>query len=779
MNEIVPNTHPIRNDIFSKGVIALSLSTKDIVYMLLCYVMSSCTFFDGRVPFVLSAYAASFALGRWYLPLAASVLGLLRLGMGFNLFMYLAVLGGATFLMGTIRSGRKFKAICVSSLLFVVSFTQNLVTQAFWYDYFITFLEVGLCYGGVYTFSVAVPLITDAKDRRCILDTELVSLFILLALVVRCSVGLGLVAGLDISVVLSILLLLAINMESDISLGTAMGVVLGFITVGGAVSPVVSVGAFSFASLCAGVFNRFGKWGVVLGFACANATLSAFFPEEILPFDIFEVLSSAIIFALLPKKITGYISSVGSKTVHTATKAFIHRDKVQKLVSKRLMLLSNAYYSLADSYDKSFKTDTMSKEYIIHMLDSASSKICPDCGLKYNCWERHYKESYKAMSKMLETADKKGTLTVEDAPSPIKDKCIKIKEFVDKFNEMYGIYKVEKMWQGRLNDARKLVSEQLRGISRSVKDTADKFDMCIDTAAEKEIKSALDRNKIDFLDVTFLKGRTDGFCVEILLGDYSVSKKTQNLIEAVVESVTGRKTTLSSIQHEKDGLSLILRDNHNFRVSVGNASVSKKGEKISGDSFVSCVSPQGNFVAALSDGMGTGEAASKESTAAIELLRCFIMSGMDIETALELINSSLLLRSAGDSFATMDVCSVDLSAGNVNIFKSGAATSYIKNASEIFKVESDSLPFGVLKNDSSVTTRIFGVEKTAQIVIMSDGVFDVLSWADEDIVEKILRENSTDNPQIIASEILSQALKLSEDTAHDDMTVAVVNVWER
>ena len=58
-------------------------------------------------------------------------------------------------------------------------------------------------------------------------------------------------------------------------------------------------------------------------------------------------------------------------------------------------------------------------------------KICPDCGLKYNCWERNCRESYKAMVHMLESAEKKGMLCREDVPKPFSDKCIKLKDFIN------------------------------------------------------------------------------------------------------------------------------------------------------------------------------------------------------------------------------------------------------------------------------------------------------------------------------------------------------------
>lgn len=777
MSEITQGIKSSGKEFLVKG--ALSMSANDVIYICLCYLMSSCTFFGGSVPFVLSAYGAAFTGGKWLLFMVASVVGLLGALSGAELLCYLIVLALSTFVIGVVNENTRFKALCVSALLLFVSFIHNLISDALWADYFISVFEAVFCFAGVYVFSEAVPLITASRERRCIMDTELVCVFALLALVVKCTVGFPLIAGMDISVILTILLLLAINMESDISLGTAMGVVFGFVAVGKSLSAGVSMGAFAFASFCAGILNRFGRWGVVLGFVIANAALTVFLRGEQLPFDIFEVIFASILFSLLPGKITGYISSLTSKTVHTATNSFVEEEKLQNVICKKLTALSDSYETLADEYDACFKSNEMSKQYIIRMLDSVSAKICPDCGLKYNCWERCYKESYKAMAQMLEKATMGGKLTEKEVPEPLKGKCNKLGEFVYHFNTMFGIYKVEKMWQDKLNSARKLVSEQVRGISHSIKKTSETLEMSLDIPTEKEIKTALDKIKIPFKDVIFLKGHGDVFTMEILLTEKALTPKEETCIENLIEEVTGISSACLGSRIEKDGFVARFGNRAKYKVSTGSAMMSKDGEKVSGDSLISCFSPVGNFVCALSDGMGAGHTALRESRRATELLKCFVSSGMDLNTALSLINSSLLLCSLEDSFATMDVCSVDLSCGRIDMYKSGAAAGYIKKGNEILKIESDSLPFGVSEDFSDTKVVSVPVGKSAQVILMTDGVYDVFACGGFGALNDIIEHSKTDNPQVVASEILSVAMECTCGKAVDDMSVCVINVWER
>ena len=52
----------------------------------------------------------------------------------------------------------------------------------------------------------------------------------------------------------------------------------------------------------------------------------------------------------------------------------------------------------------------------------------------------------------------------------------------------------------------------------------------------------------------------------------------------------------------------------------------------------------GRFVMCLSDGMGSGMEACKESETVVELLEQFMESGFSQETAAKMVNSALVLK---------------------------------------------------------------------------------------------------------------------------------------
>lgn len=764
-----------RKELFTGSRMLLSLSVTDIVNLILCYIVSACSIMNSRTPFALSAYAASFLPGRWIGTFLFSVMGLIRFRADMDALFYILSMVGATFLMGVLGRGTLVRAVCITMFLAVSSVIRNVINASYWYDYLLSLTECAVCFFGVYVFDSAVPLIAKGRERRYILDTEIISVYVLIAIAVRCTANIPLVFGMDVSVILAICVLFVINLGGDISSASVMGIVLGFVAGEGG-ETIASVGAFAFASLCSGIFKRFGKWGVVMGFVLANTVLSAFYQGEYMPFDIFEVITSAIIFALLPEGVTGYLSSLPAKTVHMATKAFVEQDKLRTKVATRLDALANSYKEVSESYVSELGDNSMSREYIIHMLDNASSKICPSCGLKYNCWERCVKDSYKGMFEMLELAEKKGSVDESDVPPPFYGKCIKIKDFVQEFNRMYRIYKVEKIWRQRAGENRHLMSNLLLGVSQSVKMLGREFVMYPDIPAEKELKTRLDKERTAIDDVTFLKSEDD-FMAEVTVNRNALGDKEKSVIAKTIGEITKSDTVLTATAQTDDGIKLIYRKAGKYKVSVGKASACRHGETVCGDSFTVIESPAGNVVAAISDGMGTGKSAKYESMTAIGLLNSFVSSGIEIETALNVINFSLIVTSFGDSFATMDVCSVNRHSGKIDIYKFGATTGYVKTNDGVFSVCSASLPFGVIADFGEIKCHTLDAEDVSMIVLMSDGVTDAINYDGEDRIINRIKNIQTDNPQYMASQLLNDALSYTEQKAKDDMTVIAISVW--
>ena len=119
-----------------------------------------------------------------------------------------------------------------------------------------------------------------------------------------------------------------------------------------------------------------------------------------------------------------------------------------------------------------------------------------------------------------------------------------------------------------------------------------------------------------------------------------------------------------------------------YILQLGIARKTKDGSPVSGDSYVTLKLDDGKYLLAISDGMGSGTIAKEASSVAIKMLQRLLLGGFSKDTSIELINSTLSIKTEEDTFATLDIAILDLYAGNIEFIKNGACPTYIKERKE-------------------------------------------------------------------------------------------------
>ena len=168
----------------------------------------------------------------------------------------------------------------------------------------------------------------------------------------------------------------------------------------------------------------------------------------------------------------------------------------------------------------------------------------------------------------------------------------------------------------------------------------------------------------------------------------------------------------------------------------------------------------------ISDGMGTGGRAAVDSAMASGLMTRLIKSGFGFDCALKFLNSSMLFKSADESLATMDVASIDMHTGAVELYKAGAAPTVVKRGNRTGKAVSTSMPIGILSN---VSFDRAGIKLSTGdiVVLLSDGAaFDGI-----DYIRDELEHFNKGTAQDLAERIVSYAANSRRDGHTDDITV--------
>lgn len=206
-----------------------------------------------------------------------------------------------------------------------------------------------------------------------------------------------------------------------------------------------------------------------------------------------------------------------------------------------------------------------------------------------------------------------------------------------------------------------------------------------------------------------------------------------------------------------------------FKVTAAAAGNKKNSSAKSGDSF-SSMKINGTLLLCMSDGMGSGEAASRESRQAVELLCDLITVGFDMRSACDFVNGLLARRARGDMYATLDAMQIDLADGTASMVKLGAPPTYVLREDRLYTLYADNLPVGIIEGAEQPVRRV-ELKRGDIVIMMTDGVADALGHELMATVADSAAECA--DIKTAAETILAAAAAKSRE---DDMTVAVARI---
>ena len=162
--------------------------------------------------------------------------------------------------------------------------------------------------------------------------------------------------------------------------------------------------------------------------------------------------------------------------------------------------------------------------------------------------------------------------------------------------------------------------------------------------------------------------------------------------------------------------------------------------------------------------MGTGPEAARDGKTAGNLLQKMLCAGYPPEFALRSLNSFCALRDRAGA-VTVDLCELRLDTGKVNLYKWGAAPSFLVLRGEAIRIGTAAPPPGLSVTDGRETVERLSLRKGEMLILLSDGAGG----------EESLRASleGTDDPP---GELAARILESSQTGGTDDATVAVVRL---
>ena len=155
-------------------------------------------------------------------------------------------------------------------------------------------------------------------------------------------------------------------------------------------------------------------------------------------------------------------------------------------------------------------------------------------------------------------------------------------------------------------------------------------------------------------------------------------------------------------------------------------------------------------------------------------LEQLLQAGVDARRALTTLSPALALRGEETGgFTTVDLLQLDLFTGEGELYKLGAAPTYIKKGGSVQRLSGRSLPAGLAEGEASALDRFSLRLVPGDCVLMvSDGV---CSGAEDGWLRERLTQFDGTSPKDLARELVTRDLK----DATDDRTALVVRIDTR
>ena len=656
-------------------------------------------------------------------------------------------------------------------------------------------------------FVNAITMIIDFGTRRAFTIEEVIGTCLLLAVSATAFRDLA-IFGFSIKNILSILIVLVLGWKNGILVGATggitIGVVLGVITG----SEPIMIAAYAISGLVAGLLNRFGRIGVIVGFALGNVILAYVANGNTSDLIVFqEILIASLGLLAIPKNVQINIDDlVGTtKLLPATTPKDIegNQDTVYKLNS-----MSETIYDMAESYQEAAATILTEKE--LKEQEKNNIDIFLE-ELKKNLEDLQnnmlYEELYyptekliteifdhlvendiiteKELIKILEN-DNNYIVGFENTKSQAREDVYKI---VKAINYSYKISKINFIWKKKLDESKKNVSSQLKGVSEAISKMAEDIDKKEDKFKDKkeEILKLLEQKEIEIKSIEIEQKSTNRYIVNVytdtcenLDGTECDIKKICKILSKVLEQPMVMQKQECGLRLEKDICKFTYISDDNYNIQIGTAKSTKKDSPVSGDSSLQIKLDDGKYLLALSDGMGSGPEAMKSSKIAIKMLERLLTAGFDKDSSLKLINSTLSANTDDDMYATLDIDILDLYNGNMEFIKNSACPTYVKRGKDVQLLKSMTLPTGIL-NDVDLVVYDYDLQDGDILVMCTDGVID----SNKEYVNKqlwlkyLLEDIEVNDAQKIADIIIREAIDNDYGNPKDDMSVIVARITRK
>ena len=738
------------------------------------FVMSNGSIFGEYAPFGISLVSAVSFPGV-ITALIGSVAGYIVFGGGVGNFRYIAAMIAVIAIRWTLNDIKKLNrhSLYCSVVCFVPTFATGLAVMSVkgfdGSEAVIYLIESLLGGAAAYFISRSIIILNGTKSLGMLLPQEVACLVLCGCIGILAMAGMT-ISGVSLGRIAAVLCVLFAARFGGVAGGTIAGIAVG-IVMGLYSSEYYFLGsAYAFGGLIAGLFSPVGRLAESAAVVISCGIVSLQSGDISLVFaTLYELLGASVLFCLLPKSTCNFLSAVFVSKAEDENCEGLRRSIIMRLdfAAKALSDVSS------DVEEVSQKLSRIVTPTIDGVYRNAVDNTCQRCGMKVFCWEHREGVTMESFDYVTDKLRREGKIRAEDFRDDFRRKCCRTSEMAMSINQFYKSYLASEAAAKRIDEVRTVVAGQFCGLGDILGEMADEYENyeVFDNEISDRIFMKLKELGMVPIDVSCHIDYMGRMTVETEINDGDRKKIKRALLVYEIGKICGRRFDTPSVTAAFGRCRIVMCERPGLDVEIASSQHVCGNGQLCGDNLRYFNDGMGRMITVLSDGMGTGGRAAVDGGMAVSIMSKLIKAGLGFDCSLKVVNSALLVKSDDESLATLDVVSVDLYSGLTDFMKAGAALSFIRKENDMYRVETPSLPVGILP-DVEFTYTEDTLEPDDIIVMVSDGA----TATGEQWIERIIEKWEDKSMQELADLINDEATARRDDGHDDDITVIAMRI---
>lgn len=632
-------------------------------------------------------------------------------------------------------------------------------------------IEAVLSAAAAYFMSRTATLSSGKKSLYSLSQQEIACLA-MSGCILLLSFGALTVGNVSLGRILAVLVVLLCARYGFVAGGSISGIATGIMFSLSSNEMIFLCSGYAFGGLMGGLFAPVGKLAVAFSMLLCNVIMAFSSNDKEMIFAIFvECAVAGAAFMLLPSGIGSYVANVFSDNSSKQDSDAVRRSVTMRLsfASKALSGVSSCVNSVSNKLSRLYSPNAR------WIYDNAANATCTRCGMRYYCLERMKERTYEDFDSLTDTLKQNGFVKEKDIEDNFSKKCCRMTELAYSINQSYKEYLSCEAARRRITQVRSVVAGQFSGLSDILQDLCEEFEEydVYDTDSSDRVLDVLSSMGLTVVDSSCRISKGKGMIVEIELVLSNKTNISKSQLTHEVSRCCGRRFESPTLSFAGDRVRIVLCERPAFDVEIGSAQHVYQNGELCGDCLNYFNNGMGSTVMILSDGMGTGGRAAVDSNMAVSIMTKLLKAGLSYDCTLQVVNSSLMIKSEDETMATLDVADVNLFSGKVKLLKAGACMTYIVKNSHLIRKDIPSLPVGIL-SETSFKKEDITLSEHDMILMVSDGAL----IGDDKWIEKLLLSWRDKPMEDLASAVVDEAIKRRNDSHDDDITALALRILE-